>query len=72
MSIKLPLNEMTVQEKLAAMEALWEDLSRSPEAIESPEWHKDVLVEREQRVADRSAQFGDWETAKAKIREKLR
>ena len=25
MSIKLPLNEMTVQEKLAAMEALWED-----------------------------------------------
>ena len=36
MSIKLLLDEMTVQEKLAAMESLWEDLSRSPEAIESP------------------------------------
>jgi len=45
---------------------------RSPEAIESPEWHKDFLDERQQRIADRSAQFGDWETAKAKIREKLR
>jgi len=72
MSIKLPLHEMSVKEKLAAMEALWEDLSRSPETIESPEWHKDILDERRQRVADGSAQFEDWETAKAKIREKLR
>jgi hypothetical protein len=37
MSIKLPLHEMTIQEKLAVMEALWENLSRSPEVIESPE-----------------------------------
>ena len=73
MSIKLPLNEMTIQEKLAAMEALWEDLSRlHPQAIESPEWHKDILDERRQRVADGTAQFEDWEKAKAKIREKLR
>jgi hypothetical protein len=72
MATKLPLNEMTIQEKLAAMEALWEDLSRSPEAIESPEWHKDILDERRQRVAEGTAQFEDWETAKAKIHEKLR
>ena len=72
MATKLPLHEMTVQEKLAAMEALWEDLSRSPEAIESPEWHKDILDERQQRVVEGTAQFEDWETAKAKIREKLR
>ena len=72
MSTKLPLNEMTVQEKLAVMESLWEDLSRSPDAIESPEWHKEVLDERRQRVADGTAQFEDWEKAKTKIREKLR
>ena len=63
---------MTIQEKLAAMEALWEDLSRSPEAIESPEWHKEILDERGQRVADGTAYFEDWEAAKATIREKLR
>jgi len=34
MATKLPLDEMSIQEKLAAMEALWEDLSRSTEAIE--------------------------------------
>jgi len=72
MSIKLPLHEMTVQEKLAAMESLWEDLSRSPQAIESPEWHNNILDERRQRVADGTAQFEDWDDAKAKIRENLR
>lgn len=72
MTIKLPLNEMTVQEKLAVMEALWDDLSRSPETIESAEWHKDILDERRHRVADGSAKFEDWETVKTRIREKLR
>ena len=72
MVTKLPLHEMTIQEKLAAMEALWEDLSRSPQTIESPGWHKEILDDRRQRVADGTAHFEDWETAKAKIREKLR
>jgi len=54
------------------MESLWEDLSRSPQAIESPEWHNNILDERRQRVADGTAQFEDWDDAKAKIRENLR
>jgi len=34
--------------------------------------HKEILDERQQRIADGTAQFEDWETAKAKIREKVR
>jgi len=34
MSKILPLEELTLHEKLAAMEALWEDLARSPEFVE--------------------------------------
>ena len=71
MSIKLPLNEMTVQEKLAAMESLWEDLSRSSVAIESSEWHKDILDQRQHRIADGAARFLDWESTKARIGEKV-
>ena len=41
MRVTLPLNEMTVPEKLQLMEALWEDLSRNSDALESPEWHRD-------------------------------
>jgi hypothetical protein len=46
MLIKLPLHELTINEKLAGMESLWEDLSRSPDSIESPEWHKEILEQR--------------------------
>jgi len=72
MSKTLPLEEMTLQEKLSAMELLWDDLTRSPDAIESPDWHRTILDERRQRAADGSAQFQDWETAKAEIRNKIR
>jgi hypothetical protein len=72
MSIKLPLNEMTVQEKLAVMESLWDDLSRTPETIASPEWHKEILDDRRQKIDEGTARFIDWEAAKADIRKKLR
>lgn len=71
MSINLPLKDMTLHEKLAVMESLWEDIARFPEAFESPTWHKDVLDERRQRIAEGKAQFMDWETAKTEIRKKL-
>ena len=51
MPFNLPLKEMTLHEKLAAMESLWEDLARTPETIESPAWHKDILDERQKRLA---------------------
>mgnify|MGYP003694089381 FL=1 len=53
------------------MESLWEDLTRTPDAIESPAWHKDILDERRKRLADGTSQFIDWETAKTDIRNKL-
>ena len=71
MSFNLPLKEMTLHEKLAAMESLWEELARTPEAIESPAWHKDILDGRRQRLAEGQSRFIDWETAKADIRNKL-
>jgi hypothetical protein len=71
MSFNLSLKDMTIQEKLAAMESLWEDLARTPEALESPTWHKDILDERRQRLAEGKSRFIDWETAKADIRNKL-
>jgi hypothetical protein len=71
MAMNLPVKDMTLQEKLAAMELLWDDLARSPESIESPDWHKDILDERRQRVAEGKGQFTDWDTAKTEIRKKL-
>ena len=55
-----------------AMEALWVDLSREPDRIESPSWHKDVLEETERRVGSGEATFSDWEKAKSSIRARLK
>ncbi len=71
MPYNLPLKDMSLNEKLAAMESLWEDIARTPEAVESPAWHKNILDERRQRLADGQSQFVDWEAAKADIRKKL-
>ena len=71
MPTNLPLKDMTLEEKLAAMESLWEDLARSPENIESPAWHKDILDERRARVTEGKGRFTDWEKAKAMIRKRV-
>ena len=71
MSVHLPLNDMTLKEKLEILEVLWEDLARSAQTVESPDWHKKTLEDRDQRVAQGKARFTDWETAKTEIRSKL-
>ena len=59
MAVTLPLDEMTNKQKLEAMELLWEDLAGSPEALESPDWHREILDERRKRVVDGTARFLD-------------
>ncbi len=71
MPITLPLDEMTVAEKLQAMETLWADLCRTPDALDSPDWHREILEEREQRIATGQAGLTDWEQAKADIRARV-
>jgi hypothetical protein len=69
MDIALPLDQMTVQEKLRAMEALWEDLCQR-DAVPVPQWHKDILDERRRLIEEGKAQFIDWEIAKKQILER--
>ena len=46
------LTNLTVGEKLAAMDLLWRDLSRTPSAYASPDWHGPVLADRLANPAD--------------------
>jgi hypothetical protein len=71
MEASLPLSEMTTAEKLRVMEALWADLSSKAGSFESPQWHADILREREQRVAEGKEAYIDWDQAKREIRERL-
>ena len=42
----LPLSQFTLAQKLNLMEAIWHDLSRDEEHLESPAWHDEVLKDR--------------------------
>ena len=72
MYITLPLDQMTLAEKLRVMETLWADLSRDEQQLESPAWHEQVLKDREERVRSGQEAFVDWETAKQQLRDRLK
>jgi hypothetical protein len=65
--MKVALAEMTRQEKLDLLEALWVDLAADPDSFESPAWHAAELAETERRVAAGEETFIDLETAKQQI-----
>jgi hypothetical protein len=61
MKVELPLAEMSVAEKLHAMEALWADLCRNAPEEAAPDWHVQVLEDRERRLAAGQEEVLDWE-----------
>lgn len=70
MASSLPLDKMTVEEKLQAMESLWDDLCRRAGGIASPDWHGEVLEERDAAQKRGADNFQNWEAAKKDIRHK--
>ena len=72
MATTVDLREMTTPDKLRLMEALWQNLSTTAEEIVSPQWHGEVLAERDRLIDSGEETFIDWETAKKQLREELR
>jgi len=72
MDVKIPLDQMTVVEKLRAIETIWNDLQRDPASVPSPAWHNNVLSARETRASEGNSRYGDWSEAKDWIRQQTR
>jgi putative addiction module component (TIGR02574 family) len=68
----IPLDGLTVPEKLVLLERLWADLSRRPDDVPSPDWHGDILAQRMTAVRDSRVQFVDWEDARKRLRDRLK
>lgn len=71
MSITLPLEKMSVEEKLRVMESIWEDLCDTAASTITPDWHVNVLEERKAAVMSGEDEVLDWEAAKNRISEDL-
>lgn len=70
MGTLIPLDKMTVSDKLRALEEIWDDLQRTPENVPPPSWHADVLKAREKRAREGTSKFADWNEAKRAIRDR--
>jgi hypothetical protein len=64
MSDTIEIKHLSREEKLRVMEAIWEDLSRDAEQVESPEWHRGVLEETERRLQAGQESTMDWREAR--------
>jgi len=66
------LAEMSLEQKLEAMELLWADLSATPDQVDSPAWHRDELGRRREQVRQDPDRFESWNGAIADLRAELR
>lgn len=67
-----PIETLSIADKLLLMERLWENLSRCPSDVPTPEWHGEILAERQAAVREGRTSFVDWEAAKDRLRERLK
>ena len=66
------IRRLPLPEKLALLEAVWSELASDPDTVEVPDWHKDILDERQRLLDQGSAQVLDWELAKEQINRMVR
>jgi hypothetical protein len=71
MAVELPLAQMSLDDKLQAMELLWADLSKDPSQVVSPAWHGDLLRSRREQAKQGKANFQSWESAMGDLRAEL-
>lgn len=69
MSIDLPLEQMSVAEKLHVLETVWASLCQKPADVASPEWHAKVLAERARRLESGEATVSTWSDAKQRLQD---
>ena len=63
MPVVLPLQKMSREEKLRALETLWADLSKDDDPFESPVWHAQALREAGRAVKNGKAKSSNWNEA---------
>ncbi|MBX3289294.1 MAG: addiction module protein [Acidobacteria bacterium] len=66
----LPLEKMTVAEKMDVVDRIMDDLSRNASSIPVIEWHGEILKQRAENLKNGTDRFISLEDAEKRIREK--
>ena len=62
------IKKMSRAERLKTMEALWDSLVEEDAEIESPDWHRGILEERQAEIESGKAEFTSLERLRASRR----
>ena len=61
------IEQMSLAERLQAMELLWASLARTPEALPSPDWHGEVIAGRLAKIERGEGEFLTIAELKARL-----
>jgi len=67
MEISIPLEKMSVDEKIQAMETIWDDLCQKADSLSSPDWHRQILQAREAGIKEGNEEFISLVKAKEQV-----
>lgn len=66
----LPLDKMTIAEKMDVIDRIMDDLSRNAKAVPEIKWHGELLKKRAEAIENGTDRFISIEEAEKRIRER--
>ena len=69
MSLETIIGNLSRDEKLMAMDLIWQDLSNDPQSFASPKWHEKIVADRLKNPA--SGQALPLTEAKAEVKDAI-
>ena len=64
------IEQMTLKQKLEAMELLWKSISQKPDQVPSPEWHREIVADRIAKIDKGEAKFLSIEEARQRLQKR--
>ena len=65
--MNIPIENMSVREKLQAIELIWDSLAANPEDVPSPDWQADELDARQRRLDSGETKISTWDEAEKRF-----
>jgi putative addiction module component (TIGR02574 family) len=66
------VRQMSFPEKVALLETVWSEIAAEPGQVEVPQWHKDILDERDLALKEGRATVLVWDEANRQIEQATR
>jgi len=62
------MDRLSMAQELYFMKTIWNNLESQKETLDSPQWHEDILKDRENALTAGKVTISDWEVVKNRIK----